>query len=68
MAYDDETDRALLRARELFLGDPTDESFDETEDLLPRLIEAGFVEAEEDRWGFTPAGRKRADELEEGAR
>jgi hypothetical protein len=62
-----ETDHALLRARQLFLGDATDESFDEIEELLPQLVDAGYVDIEEDRWGFTPTGRERADELEHKA-
>jgi hypothetical protein len=59
----DELDEALRRARELFLSDPSDESDDEIEKLLPRLADARYVEVEEDRWGFTSAGRARAEEL-----
>jgi hypothetical protein len=62
-----DVDRALLRARELFLGDDTDETLDELETLLPALAGAGYVDVEEDRWGFTDAGRARADQLERDA-
>jgi hypothetical protein len=64
----DDLDEALRRARELFLEDPSEEADAELDQLLPRLVDAGFV-TEEDYgethrlWGFTPTARKRADEL-----
>lgn len=61
------TDRALLRAQELFLEDATDEGFAEIEELLPTLVAEGYAEALEDRWGFTPKGIARAEALERDA-
>ncbi len=63
----DIADRDLLRAWEIFDGDFTDEVFAEIEELLPTLVAAGYVEAQEDRWGLTPKGVARAEELERTA-
>ena len=70
----DALDRALCRAQEIFLEDVSDEPETELEELLPPLIEAGYVHEEpwgEDSgwflWSFTDAGIKRADELEAAA-
>jgi hypothetical protein len=57
-------DRALLRARELFLSDATDETEAEVETLIPGLVDAGYVEVDDGTWGFTERGRARADSLE----
>jgi hypothetical protein len=58
-------DVKLLRAWELFETDdgPTAE---EEKVLLPPLISAGYVEFDDrlDAWSFTPAGVKRAGEIE----
>jgi len=67
-------DRALVRAREIYFGDLSDELDAELGELLPSLIEAGYAREEpwgdsEDwfLWSFTDAGRKRADELDPDA-
>jgi hypothetical protein len=60
-------DRALIRASRLALEDFTDEIFAEIETLLPTLVAAGYAEALEDRWGFTPKGIERAEELDPDA-
>ena len=59
-------DRALLRARELFLADATDEREEEIETLIPGLVDAGYVEVDDQQgtWGLTQRGRERADSLE----
>jgi hypothetical protein len=57
-------DRALRRAQELFLEDAADAGFAEIEELLPTLVAAGYAEALGDRWGFTPEGIARGEELE----
>jgi hypothetical protein len=71
----DPLDKALSRAREIYLDDCSDELDAELGKLLPSLIEAGYVD--EEPWGddpdwflwrFTDAGRKRADELEAAAK
>jgi hypothetical protein len=63
----DELDRALCRAHELFLENPSDSVDDELADLLPALISAGYAEESTlsglDVWGFTPTGVARAEEL-----
>jgi hypothetical protein len=70
----DALDRALCRAREIYFDDLSDEGDRELGDLLPPLVEAGYVREEPwgDNpdwflWSFTDAGRKRADELEAAA-
>ena len=63
----DDTDVALRRVWELFVEDPTDKIEDEMEALLPTLIVAGYVDATEDRWNFTPKGVARAKQLESDA-
>jgi len=64
-------DKALCRAREIFLADATDELEAELGEMLPALVEAGYIH--EEPWGdstdwflwrFTDAGTRRADELE----
>jgi hypothetical protein len=67
----DALDRALCRAREIFLDDLSGELDIELGELLPPLVKAGYVREEpwgDDPdwffWSFTDAGRKRADELE----
>lgn len=54
----------LLRAWNLILEDPTDENCAEAEALIGPLAAAGYVDDEGDRWGFTPKGIARAEELE----
>jgi hypothetical protein len=67
----DHLDKALCRAREIFLDEISDELDLELEELLPPLVNAGYVREEPwgDNpdwflWSFTDAGRRRADELE----
>jgi hypothetical protein len=71
----DALDKALSRAREIYLDDCSGELDAELGKLLPSLIQAGYVH--EEPWGddpdwflwrFTNAGRKRADELEASAK
>jgi hypothetical protein len=64
-------DEALLRAHEIFLEELSSQSDAELENLLPSLVEAGYVReepwAEGSRWflwSFTKAGIKRTEELE----
>ena len=69
----DQTDRTLLRAWELAEEDITDAVEAEYVELLPPLVEAGYVHEEPwgdddsgwSLWRFTKAGVDRADELEE---
>jgi hypothetical protein len=61
-------DEALCRAATLFLEDGSDAVDKELEQLLPPLIEAGYVRewghsATGSFWAFTEAGRQRAAEL-----
>ncbi len=67
----DQLDQTLLRAWLLSLEDASDATEAELNELLPALIEAGYVEERpwgDDPdwflWSFTEAGVKRADELE----
>jgi hypothetical protein len=71
----DPLDRALCRAREIYFDDLSDELDAELVELLPSLVEAGYVHEEpwgDDPdwflWSFTDAGRKRADELDATAK
>lgn len=41
----------------------TDDVMDEYERLLPALIEAGYVESDDDTWSYTPKGIERVEEL-----
>jgi hypothetical protein len=59
----DEVDAVLARAWELFLENTTDEVMDELEPLVPILVDAGYAEADEVAWRFTPKGVARAEEL-----
>jgi hypothetical protein len=70
----DALDKALLRAREIYYDELSDELDAELGELLPALLEAGYVREEpwgDDPdwflWSFTDAGRGRADELEAAA-
>jgi hypothetical protein len=59
-------DAALMEAWELGMTDAgyTDADFDRAEELLPTLVEAGFVATDGDwTWWFTPEGVARAEEL-----
>lgn len=61
-------DKALCRAHEIFLGDLSEETDAELDDLLPALIEAGYVEERGHSptgslWAFTESGVRRGDEL-----
>jgi hypothetical protein len=60
-----DADAALVQASRLGIDSPewTDQVMDEIETLLPALRAAGYVEVLEDRWGFSPAGIKRIEEL-----
>jgi hypothetical protein len=48
----DALDKALCRAHEIFLADSSDELEAELGELLPPLIEAGYVH--EEPWGNDP--------------
>jgi hypothetical protein len=56
-------DRALLRAWDLFEEDVTDEVENELRELLPMLVDAGYVTADEYKWAFTAKGVSRAKAL-----
>jgi hypothetical protein len=60
-------DEALLRSWELGMGDDgwTEAVMDEADQLLPILVEAGYVEVDEanNTWAYTDAGVARYDEL-----
>jgi hypothetical protein len=58
-----DADAALTRAWHLALEDISDAVEDELESLLPALIAAGYVDADDYLWRFTPAGVARVDEL-----
>ena len=58
-----QSDAALMLAWELF-DDHTEAALDEIERLIPILVAAGFAEAEDHAWHFTPRGVARAEELE----
>lgn len=73
----DELDKYLLRATEIFMLDLEDPAEEELKELLPPLVEAGYVEERpwgedyEDSegwslWNFTKAGNERKRELEAG--
>ena len=62
----DEIDQALSRAWELFLEDLSDDTDGELGELLPPLVEAGYVAIDGEsptgyHWRFTPEGIKRAE-------
>ena len=64
----DALDRDLCRAREIFLDNMSDEMEAELDEILPALIEAGYVEESGHSstgsfWAFTKAGVKRRKEL-----
>jgi hypothetical protein len=64
----DELDRYLTRATEIYLDEVKDETDAELGDLLPRLVQAGYVHiaGESDSghfWSFTEAGVRRQAEL-----
>jgi hypothetical protein len=64
----DEVDRALGRAWEIFIGDLSDETDTELEDVLLPLVAAGYVAIDEESptgflWRFTPEGIQRAEAL-----
>jgi hypothetical protein len=61
-----EADRQLLRLRQLWDGDLTDEVYEETERLLPTLAAAGHVRITGNTWAYTSAGVERAEQLEQG--
>lgn len=68
LGYMDALDVALKRAHEIFLEDESDESEAELKQLMPALLQAGYVEENEWGdgwllWGFTDAGIKRGEEL-----
>jgi hypothetical protein len=58
-----DSDKALIRAWDLALENDTEAVEDEFERLLPTLIEAGYAEADEYVWHFTPKGVERANLL-----
>jgi hypothetical protein len=62
-------DATLSRAWEIFIGDLSDETDAELGDLLPPLVEAGYVEISGESptghfWTFTPEGVARAKALD----
>ncbi len=59
----DATDAALIKAWELFLEDCSEQVQAELEALLPTLLHAGYAEADEYTWRFTPHGVARAESL-----
>jgi hypothetical protein len=64
----DTVDAQLTRAWEIFMGDLSDETDAELGDLLPPLVEAGYVKYSGESstghfWNFTPAGVERAKTL-----
>ena len=64
MGKNPELDAILMRAIELCLEDPADAVYDELEPLIPILVDAGYAEADDYKWNFTPKGVARAKELE----
>lgn len=64
----DSLDDALRRAHEIFLGGSSDATDAELDDLLPPLVEAGYVtesghSATGSFWTFTESGIRRGEEL-----
>jgi hypothetical protein len=64
----DPLDEKLLRANEIFLQDLSDDDDEELAELLPALVEAGYIEKSpygptEFLWGFTAAGNARVEAL-----
>jgi hypothetical protein len=64
----DEVDHVLSRAWEIFLEDLSDDTDAELGELLPRLVDAGYVAIDGEsptgyHWRFTPEGMKRAEAL-----
>lgn len=64
----DSLDDALCQAHEIFLGDLSDETDAELDDLLPPLVEAGYVKETGHSptgsfWAFTESGVRRGEEL-----
>ncbi len=59
----DPADAALVQAWGLALENHTEEVEATFETLLPALIEAGYANADENTWRFTPKGVARAEEL-----
>jgi hypothetical protein len=62
-------DEALRRASELFLEDGSDTADAELAELLPALVEAGYVHESGHSpsgsfWAFTDSGNARIDALE----
>jgi hypothetical protein len=64
-----DADAALMRAWELGMDDAgwTDEEMTEADSLLPVLLEAGYADADDHTWWFTPQGVRRAEEIEDSA-
>lgn len=61
-------DDALCRAHEIALGAFSDATETELDDLLPRLVEAGYVKETGHSptgsfWAFTESGVRRGEEL-----
>jgi hypothetical protein len=65
----DDLDKALCRANEIFLDDPTSaDNESELARILPALVEAGYVSESDwgpgwSLWGFTDAGNARLTDL-----
>ena len=59
----DPADEALIEAWTRALEDHTPAVEARFEELVPTLIGAGYADADEHRWHFTPKGFARADEL-----
>jgi hypothetical protein len=56
-------DEALAEAWRLGAEDPDDAVESRYEELLPVLIAAGYAEADEYTWNFTPKGVARAEAI-----
>jgi hypothetical protein len=64
----DDIERCIIRASEIFLGNVSDETDAELEELLPPLVEAGYVVIDGESptghfWRFTPEGVRRQESL-----
>jgi hypothetical protein len=63
----DPADEALSEAWTLADENYTAELYARFEELLPMLIQAGYADADEHTWHFTPKGVARANELADDA-
>jgi hypothetical protein len=61
---DVDADEASMRAWNLGDDGWSDSVMEEAETLLPSLVEAGYADAQDAKWNFTPRGVQRAMEIE----